>query len=210
MGWGGLQTPQDGEATPAPVSFQMENILLDERGKSLVALAWGRPIRGDTPSSGTPRPWVPTRCLAPQGTSSSPTSASPGTCGGASEPTPSAAPCSTWVRGQRGAAVGGTDPPGTHPLIPAAPEVLSGGPYSHTADWWSLGVLLFALASGEVRTTAGGLIWAPHGAPKSAPCPPSSLWHRQGTMWPCWSASRRAATRSHPRSAPHWPGCLPR
>ncbi|XP_009984867.1 PREDICTED: uncharacterized serine/threonine-protein kinase SgK494, partial [Tauraco erythrolophus] len=31
-----------------------------------------------------------------------------------------------------------------------APEVLSGGPYSHTADWWSLGVLLFALASGEL------------------------------------------------------------
>ncbi|XP_068010678.1 ribosomal protein S6 kinase-related protein isoform X2 [Melanerpes formicivorus] len=30
-----------------------------------------------------------------------------------------------------------------------APEVLSGGPYSHAADWWSLGVLLFALASGE-------------------------------------------------------------
>ncbi|KAJ7405897.1 hypothetical protein BTVI_67494 [Pitangus sulphuratus] len=31
-----------------------------------------------------------------------------------------------------------------------APEVLSGGPYSHAADWWSLGVLLFALASGEL------------------------------------------------------------
>ncbi|KAL8198944.1 UNVERIFIED_CONTAM: hypothetical protein K2H54_030180 [Gekko kuhli] len=30
-----------------------------------------------------------------------------------------------------------------------APEVLSGGPYSHAADWWSLGVLLFALASGK-------------------------------------------------------------
>lgn len=43
-------------------------------------------------------------------------------------------------------------PPPTHLLIPAAPEVLSGGPYSHAADWWSLGVLLFALASGEVST----------------------------------------------------------
>ncbi|MEE6509039.1 hypothetical protein FKM82_023902 [Ascaphus truei] len=30
-----------------------------------------------------------------------------------------------------------------------APEVLSGGPYSHSADWWSLGVLLFALSTGE-------------------------------------------------------------
>ncbi|XP_077336551.1 ribosomal protein S6 kinase-related protein isoform X3 [Lithobates pipiens] len=30
-----------------------------------------------------------------------------------------------------------------------APEVLSGGPYSHSADWWSLGVLLYALAVGE-------------------------------------------------------------
>nr|XP_005986952.1 PREDICTED: uncharacterized serine/threonine-protein kinase SgK494 [Latimeria chalumnae] len=30
-----------------------------------------------------------------------------------------------------------------------APEVLSGGPYNHSADWWSLGILLFALAVGE-------------------------------------------------------------
>ncbi|XP_054857819.1 ribosomal protein S6 kinase-related protein [Eublepharis macularius] len=30
-----------------------------------------------------------------------------------------------------------------------APEVLSGGPYAHAADWWSLGVLLFALANGK-------------------------------------------------------------
>ncbi|KAM9452609.1 LOW QUALITY PROTEIN: ribosomal protein S6 kinase-related protein-like, partial [Salvelinus alpinus] len=26
-----------------------------------------------------------------------------------------------------------------------APEVLSGGPYSHAADWWSLGILLFSM-----------------------------------------------------------------
>lgn len=32
-----------------------------------------------------------------------------------------------------------------------APEVLSGGPYNHAADWWSLGVLLFSLATGKVR-----------------------------------------------------------
>lgn len=78
--------------------------------------------------------------------------------------------CGTLQYMGKGAA-GGCDggartPPGTHPLIPAAPEVLSGGPYSHTADWWSLGVLLFALASGEVRTTAGrggnmGTPWSP-------------------------------------------------
>ncbi|XP_072495894.1 ribosomal protein S6 kinase-related protein isoform X2 [Notamacropus eugenii] len=30
-----------------------------------------------------------------------------------------------------------------------APEVLSGGPYNHVVDWWSLGILLFALAAGE-------------------------------------------------------------
>ena len=32
-----------------------------------------------------------------------------------------------------------------------APEVLSGGPYNHAADWWSLGVLLFSLSTGKVR-----------------------------------------------------------
>uniref|UniRef100_A0A8C9R1R7 Ribosomal protein S6 kinase related a n=1 Tax=Scleropages formosus TaxID=113540 RepID=A0A8C9R1R7_SCLFO len=30
-----------------------------------------------------------------------------------------------------------------------APEVLSGGPYNHAADWWSLGILLFSLATGK-------------------------------------------------------------
>ncbi|KAG7322176.1 hypothetical protein KOW79_015034 [Hemibagrus wyckioides] len=30
-----------------------------------------------------------------------------------------------------------------------APEVLTGGPYSHAADWWSLGILLYTLAAGE-------------------------------------------------------------
>ncbi|XP_030633915.1 ribosomal protein S6 kinase-related protein [Chanos chanos] len=30
-----------------------------------------------------------------------------------------------------------------------APEVLSGGPYNHAADWWSLGILLYALATGK-------------------------------------------------------------
>uniref|UniRef100_A0A673IQK3 Ribosomal protein S6 kinase related b n=1 Tax=Sinocyclocheilus rhinocerous TaxID=307959 RepID=A0A673IQK3_9TELE len=30
-----------------------------------------------------------------------------------------------------------------------APEVLSGGPYNPAADWWSLGILLFALATGK-------------------------------------------------------------
>lgn len=33
----------------------------------------------------------------------------------------------------------------------AAPEVLSGGPYNHAADWWSLGILLFSLVTGKVR-----------------------------------------------------------
>uniref|UniRef100_A0A8D0DNR4 Ribosomal protein S6 kinase related n=1 Tax=Salvator merianae TaxID=96440 RepID=A0A8D0DNR4_SALMN len=30
-----------------------------------------------------------------------------------------------------------------------APEVLRGGPYAHASDWWSVGVLLFALADGK-------------------------------------------------------------
>lgn len=30
-----------------------------------------------------------------------------------------------------------------------APEVLSGGPYSHAADWWSLGIMLFSLVTGK-------------------------------------------------------------
>ncbi|KAM3875114.1 ribosomal protein S6 kinase-related protein-like [Diretmus argenteus] len=30
-----------------------------------------------------------------------------------------------------------------------APEVLSGGPYNHAADWWSLGIMLFSLVTGE-------------------------------------------------------------
>ncbi|KAM7066995.1 ribosomal protein S6 kinase-related protein isoform 4-T4 [Molossus nigricans] len=35
-----------------------------------------------------------------------------------------------------------------------APEVLSGGPYNHAADWWSLGVLLFSLATGKFPMAA--------------------------------------------------------
>ncbi|KAK2847455.1 hypothetical protein Q5P01_010454 [Channa striata] len=30
-----------------------------------------------------------------------------------------------------------------------APEVLSGGPYTQAADWWSLGIMLFSLVTGE-------------------------------------------------------------
>ncbi|XP_012730014.2 ribosomal protein S6 kinase-related protein [Fundulus heteroclitus] len=35
-----------------------------------------------------------------------------------------------------------------------APEVLSGGPYGHAADWWSLGILLFSLVAGEFPVPA--------------------------------------------------------
>ncbi|XP_069082283.1 ribosomal protein S6 kinase-related protein isoform X2 [Pleurodeles waltl] len=31
-----------------------------------------------------------------------------------------------------------------------APEVLHGGPYNHSVDWWSMGVLLYALAVGKL------------------------------------------------------------
>ncbi|KAG8001927.1 hypothetical protein GBF38_012205 [Nibea albiflora] len=35
-----------------------------------------------------------------------------------------------------------------------APEVLGGGPYNHAADWWSLGVMLFSLVTGEFPVPA--------------------------------------------------------
>lgn len=37
-------------------------------------------------------------------------------------------------------------------LLQTAPEVLSGGPYSHAADWWSLGITLLSLVTGKVTT----------------------------------------------------------
>ncbi|XP_067422047.1 ribosomal protein S6 kinase-related protein [Emydura macquarii macquarii] len=46
------------------------------------------------------------------------------------------------ARGERAYTICGT-------LQYMAPEVLSGGPYSHSADWWSLGILLFTLAAGK-------------------------------------------------------------
>lgn len=36
-------------------------------------------------------------------------------------------------------------------FVSTAPEVLSGGPYNHAADWWSLGIMLFSLVTGEVK-----------------------------------------------------------
>uniref|UniRef100_A0A8C9XH62 Ribosomal protein S6 kinase related a n=1 Tax=Sander lucioperca TaxID=283035 RepID=A0A8C9XH62_SANLU len=35
-----------------------------------------------------------------------------------------------------------------------APEVLSGGPYNHAADWWSFGIMLFSLVTGEFPVPA--------------------------------------------------------
>lgn len=52
----GLCIPWHGGPTPELVLFQMENILLDERGEGLVALAWGHPVHGVTPSSCTVLP----------------------------------------------------------------------------------------------------------------------------------------------------------
>lgn len=37
-------------------------------------------------------------------------------------------------------------------LLYLAPEVLSGGPYNHAADWWSLGITLLSLVTGKVTT----------------------------------------------------------
>ncbi|XP_041667255.1 ribosomal protein S6 kinase-related protein [Cheilinus undulatus] len=39
-------------------------------------------------------------------------------------------------------------------ILYMAPEVLSGGPYNHAADWWSLGILLFSLVIGEFPVSA--------------------------------------------------------
>ena len=36
-------------------------------------------------------------------------------------------------------------------LYDAAPEVLAVYPYGHTADWWSLGILMYAMLVGKVR-----------------------------------------------------------
>lgn len=41
-----------------------------------------------------------------------------------------------------------------------APEVLSGGPYNHAADWWSLGITLFSLATGEVTALLAYILLA--------------------------------------------------
>ncbi|XP_061576380.1 ribosomal protein S6 kinase-related protein [Cololabis saira] len=35
-----------------------------------------------------------------------------------------------------------------------APEVLRAGPYNHAADWWSLGILLFSLVTGDFPVAA--------------------------------------------------------
>uniref|UniRef100_A0A3Q0RNN6 Ribosomal protein S6 kinase related a n=1 Tax=Amphilophus citrinellus TaxID=61819 RepID=A0A3Q0RNN6_AMPCI len=35
-----------------------------------------------------------------------------------------------------------------------SPEILSGGPYNHATDWWSLGIMLFSLATGEFPVPA--------------------------------------------------------
>lgn len=32
-----------------------------------------------------------------------------------------------------------------------APEVLRGEPYSYSADWWSIGILLYEMLTGKVR-----------------------------------------------------------
>ncbi|XP_063151361.1 ribosomal protein S6 kinase-related protein [Candoia aspera] len=60
-----------------------------------------------------------------------------------------------------------------------APEVLRGGPYTHAADWWSLGVLLFAMATGQVRTGTG------HDAPQES----VSNCDQPGA---CWKVPSRA------------------
>ncbi|XP_048468557.1 LOW QUALITY PROTEIN: ribosomal protein S6 kinase-related protein [Rhincodon typus] len=50
--------------------------------------------------------------------------------------------CRRLCRGERAFTICGT-------MQYMAPEVLRGGPYNHAADWWSLGILLFALLIGK-------------------------------------------------------------
>lgn len=47
----------------------------------------------------------------------------------------------------------------SYQYILLAPEVLSGGPYNHAADWWSLGILLFSLVTGEVMAHKPSVDW---------------------------------------------------
>lgn len=82
------------------------------------------------------------------------------------------------MRGQLGAARE-PRPVTTCPFFGAAPEVLRGGPYAHAADWWSLGVLLFAMATGQVRTATG------HSPPRES----VSSSDRTGA---CWKAPSRS------------------
>ncbi|XP_038670648.1 ribosomal protein S6 kinase-related protein-like isoform X3 [Scyliorhinus canicula] len=58
--------------------------------------------------------------------------------------------CRRLCRGERAHTICGT-------IQYMAPEVLRGSPYNHTADWWSLGVLLFALVTGKLLCGDPGL-----------------------------------------------------
>ncbi|XP_048180898.1 LOW QUALITY PROTEIN: ribosomal protein S6 kinase-related protein [Corvus hawaiiensis] len=106
--------------------------------------SWMREVRawwhclGDMPSVGTPRPWD--TLSTGSHVVSGPTGHLKLTDFGLSR-------YLQW--GERAHTICGT-------LQYMAPEVLSGGPYSHAADWWSLGVLLFALASGEFPVAPAG------------------------------------------------------
>lgn len=109
-------------------------------------------------------------------------------------------------KGAIGGCDGGHSPPrhsSTHPHSPRGAERGALQPCSRLVVP-GCPALRSGQRGGEDHGVGG--IMGLHGVPLNPFLPPSSPWHRPGTMWPCWSESSRAATRAHPRSAPRWPG----
>uniref|UniRef100_A0A3Q2PS32 Ribosomal protein S6 kinase related b n=1 Tax=Fundulus heteroclitus TaxID=8078 RepID=A0A3Q2PS32_FUNHE len=79
-----------------------------------------------------------------------------------------------------------------------APEVLSGGPYNHAADWWSLGILLFSLATGKFPVPPEpdhcSMLWKVRSFPYEVPLSLSSALSMLITELLCKNPLRRLRT----------------
>lgn len=93
-------------------------------------------------------------------------------------------------------------------LVWAAPEVLSGGPYSHAADWWSLGILLFALVTGKVRSLNSTFIHSKWAFFNCVITSSLSFQYPQSSITsPCWARSEIVIMSSPSPTVPLWPYC---